>query len=170
MVELIPNFLSSSECNKLINFYKINQNENFRYNKSFPLNLTEIINNHVIDNEQHYIINCTKQKIDNILSLKTNVPFKLYNAEIVKWPILSDMHYHHDANGTEFSCIIYLNDNYIGGNTMINDKIIKKKKGSLLIMKNSDKILHKVTKNIFGVRYTFPLWYGNQHYFLSKNT
>jgi hypothetical protein len=170
MIDIIDNFLTDFDCNLLIKFYKKNVNNNFKYYKSLPVGLIELdkYNNAVIkkfDDPYYSTIKNIKENVENVLRTKSKNFYKLYNAEIVKWPILSNMNNHYDRFGTEFSCIIYLNDNYVGGNTFIFDKCIKKKKGSLLIIKNSDKILHKVGKIFLGDRYTFPLWYGNELFF-----
>jgi hypothetical protein len=171
MIEIIDNFLNSYECNLLIEFYK--KHKNFKYNKTFPVSITEkgCKNSKYIKkfSEPYYsTIKNIEEKVFYSLKSRTNIEYELYNAEIVRWPMFSDMDSHYDILGTEFSCIIYLNDTYIGGNTIVEGKVIKKKKGSMLIMKNSDKLLHKVTKNIFGARYTFPLWYGNEIFFSSS--
>ena len=62
------------------------------------------------------------------------------------------MPWHCDLEHTTFSCILYLNDFYIGGRTLFEnvDNIRMQRKGNLLIMKNSDTIEHSVEKIIFG--------------------
>ena len=77
--------------------------------------------------------------------------------EIVKWPMGSFMKKHRDT-GDDISFILYLNDNYEGGETIVDKLKIKPKQGRIVIFSN-DKYIHEVKKVNWGVRYTLAGWY-----------
>tara|TARA_R100000687_G_C6381315_1_gene132755 strand:+ start:186 stop:641 length:456 start_codon:yes stop_codon:yes gene_type:complete len=80
------------------------------------------------------------------------------NMEIVLWPTNSWMGPHQDA-GDKLSFIIYLNDNYEGGETIVDGIEIKPKVGRLIIFSNGF-YLHEVKKITKGKRYTLIAWYS----------
>tara|TARA_R110002020_G_scaffold242710_2_gene456064 strand:- start:233 stop:673 length:441 start_codon:yes stop_codon:yes gene_type:complete len=80
------------------------------------------------------------------------------NMEIVLWNKNSKMESHYDEGGNTFSFIIYLNDDYNGGETVIDDITIKPKTGRLVLFSNGF-YLHKVNKIKDKKRYTLVGWY-----------
>ena len=73
---------------------------------------------------------------------------------------------HQDIWDIEYSAIIYLNDDFEGGETYIglpghelDDTIIKPKLGRLVCFRGKD-ILHGVNKVTKGDRFTLPAWYS----------
>ena len=54
--------------------------------------------------------------------------------------------------------ILYLNDDYKGGETVVGDKVIKPKKGKIILFEGN-KIKHQVLQIRSGIRYTNPTWY-----------
>jgi predicted 2-oxoglutarate/Fe(II)-dependent dioxygenase YbiX len=55
------------------------------------------------------------------------------------------------------SSLIYLNDNFTGGETYVGKKIFKPEQGAALIFKSN--VLHGVTKVKEGVRGTIASWF-----------
>ena len=107
---IIDNFLSQKECDFLINFYKLNEKKSFLFRDVYPIKLN--INNPMI----------------NFLVKKIETTSKLFNSkihwfEIVKWPVNSkqDLHFDTASNETTLSSIIYLNQNFEGGQTYYED-------------------------------------------------
>ena len=96
------------------------------------------------------IITTVRNKFDN--NLMCNY------SQIVFWPTNSSQEAHYDDDYHPATSILYLNDNYEGGETFIGDKVIKPKQGKMIIF-NGDKILHGVNKVTKGERYTIPAWY-----------
>tara|TARA_R100000306_G_C4281832_1_gene95481 strand:+ start:129 stop:575 length:447 start_codon:yes stop_codon:yes gene_type:complete len=82
---------------------------------------------------------------------------KVDNMEIVHWPTHSKMVPHKDP-GDRLSFIIYLNDDYEGGETIVDGLKIKPKKGRLIIFSNGlyEHSVNEITK---GNRYTLIAWY-----------
>ena len=131
--------LDSSMCKKLIDIHN-NSNEVKKFRDTFILTF---FNKEVLN-----IIH-KKFKIKKLLSPD--------NMEIVKWPMGSFMKKHRDT-GDDISFILYLNDNYEGGETIVDKLKIKPKQGRIVIFSN-DKYIHEVKKVNWGVRYTLAGWY-----------
>ena len=77
--------------------------------------------------------------------------------EIVKWPTGSKMTLHRDEGDT-FSWIIYLNDDFEGGETVIDGIKIQPKIGRLVLFSNGF-YEHEVKEITKGTRYTLIAWY-----------
>lgn len=143
-------FLSEKQCKKLIELYKNNIHYSFKYhtNSTYPLNIDEIEG--------------ITDKIKNICH-KFNNSCKLDTHQIVMWPPGSLMEPHIDPENDVFACLIYLNDDYLGGETCFKrnfffNKIVKPETGKLIVFSNS-KILHWVSEVKNGTRYTLALWF-----------
>jgi len=78
--------------------------------------------------------------------------------EIVQWPTEEFQPAHKDFEYHCYTSIIYLNDDFEGGETVVEEKSIKPKEG-LMILFDGDKKTHSVNKITKGTRYTIPCWY-----------
>ena len=78
--------------------------------------------------------------------------------QIVKWPTRELQLSHRDFDYHPYTSIIYLNDNFKGGETVVEETVIKPKQG-LMILFSGDKKTHSVNKIKKGIRYTVPCWY-----------
>ena len=140
IISTIDNFLDYKTCNKLINHFKKNTHNIKKYRNT-------------------YTLRCVYEPI--LKKLCKNIKFfnfkNVDNMEIVLWPKGSFMDPHYDE-GDYLSFIVYLNDNYKGGETVINNIKIKPKKGSIVIFSNG-LYLHNVNKVIDKERYTLIAWY-----------
>lgn len=88
--------------------------------------------------------------------LNINPNVLIDTVDIYKWPTGSSMPFHMDK-GDELASIIYLNDDYQGGYTVVEDREIKPEMGKLVIFSSSD-MMHGVSE-ITGTRYTLAMWY-----------
>jgi|TARA_Y100000114_G_C11586268_1_gene243526 predicted 2-oxoglutarate/Fe(II)-dependent dioxygenase YbiX len=84
--------------------------------------------------------------------------------QICRWKINEFMDLHGDnENGIDnmkYSAVIYLNDNYEGGELKFeNGELYKLKENSVIFFKSGIQNRHQVLKVIKGLRYTLPLWY-----------
>ena len=96
--------------------------------------------------------------LKHITETFTFYPFKnIDNMEIVEWPTGSKMTPHRDK-GDIFSWIIYLNDDFEGGETVIDGLRLKPKKGRLVLFSNGF-YEHEVKEITKGTRYTLIAWY-----------
>ena len=144
------NFLSKNDCNYLIDLYNKNLNKtyNYEFNNSKPLSLKEI-NDDLVENIKFKI----EKKYFNIFGAN-----EIDLIEIVKWPISSKMPMHNDHDTDKFAFIIYLNDDYVGGETVVeNLEIVKPEVGKLLTF-NGAKYRHCVNEIKLKSRYTLIGW------------
>lgn len=135
----VDNFLSDVDCQQYIDIYNENLSLSFIYNDTYPLQIRSDI---TVQNV------CSYFRINN----------KLDNYEIVKREKGSFMENHYDKGDT-LGFIIYLNDNYKGGETVLeNETSISPKKGRILLFSNGQ-ILHKVQEITEGTRYILAGWF-----------
>ena len=158
MIE-IENFLSKKQCDYFIKFHNDNFDTTDNTNKS--LNdlgngeKTEVINfQYFLRLSQfRYVFTLLCNHIQNI-----NKQSFISYLEIVKWYNGSSQKFHKDSDFLTWTSIIYLNDNYEGGETIVNDKIIKPKQGKIVTFQGKD-LEHKVNEIKNNNRYTIPVWY-----------
>ena len=137
----IDNFLSKEECNKLIEKFKQSKDSVLKYRNTFTV----------------------KIKPENILE-KINNQFKFHNflkpdnCEIVMWPVDSYMKIHID-NGDKFSFFLYLNDDFEGGETVVEDITGKPKQGRIIIFSNGV-MYHEVKQIKKNNRFMLAGWYN----------
>lgn len=100
-------------------------------------------------------------------------------SDLVVWRKDMEMGFHKD-NGYEgsdqnifrirkYSAILYLNDNYLGGETVIKqenkpDFVSVPKQGSVTIFKSNEECFHGVNQIKKGTRYTIASWFSTDIY------
>lgn len=141
---------TKKQCEKIIQYYEDNKSKSYLYetNGTYPLSISKFSNSmvkKVIDKlEKKYLNKFNAKRIDNL--------------EIVKWPLGSYMNNHYDGED-KFAFFIYLNDNFMGGETeIVNEVKVIPTTGYAFVFNNGKK-LHKVNKIIKGTRYTLAGWY-----------
>lgn len=155
MIKEIDNFLSDSECDYLIKVHNEFYNKfgsNHNQTEVLPLMLF-LFNDTKETNKLKYLhakINAHIQNVDKH-------SFVNY-FEVVKWKETLDMNKHYDFDYHKWTSVIYLNDDYEGGETFVDDKIIVPSKGKIVTFTGST-LLHGVKKVLKGNRYTTPIWY-----------
>ena len=137
----IDNFLNSKECNYVIKDF----NDNFEQTKIYR--------------NTRILRGMYKPVCDKLNSLFKFYNFSNpYNIEIVLWDKKSKIDIHLDKVGYKFAFIIYLNDDYSGGETIIDNIKIKPKTGRIVLFSNGF-YLHKVNEIKNKKRYTLIGWY-----------
>ena len=140
MIIRIDNFINQQQCKNLIDHFNNSLNNTKKYRDTITLS-----------HRDFYIFH----------KLQTFFNFQDFsntdNMEIVLWNVGSKMDLHTDK-GDKLSFIIYLNDDYIGGETTIDDITIKPKIGRLVLF-NNGYYLHKVNEIKTNKRYTLIGWY-----------
>ncbi len=135
----VDNYLDNKICDKYIEIYDNNIDQTYQYSNTNPLKIEP--NKH---SEQ--------------IKIDFDIKLKLDNFEIVKREKGSFMDNHYDE-GDDVAFILYLNDDYEGGHTVIeNETTIVPKKGRILVFSNG-KLLHKVTTVKQGTRYVLAGWF-----------
>tara|TARA_Y100000004_G_scaffold136014_1_gene153944 strand:+ start:135 stop:548 length:414 start_codon:yes stop_codon:yes gene_type:complete len=136
----MEDFLSKKECEYLIEVFNKSKNLVSKHKNRYRLKVDPI----------------------NLLT-KINKQFNFYNflkpdnCEIVMWPPSSSMDMHIDE-GDKMSFLLYLNDNFDGGETVVEDVIVKPKQGKILIFSNGI-MKHKVKKIKKNNRFMLAGWY-----------
>ena len=85
----------------------------------------------------------------------------LQNVEIVKYPCGAAKGYHYDVTRktTTGASITYLNDDYLGGNTIIGGVDVQPMMGRTVYFDGCE-FRHAVSNVLKGDRYTISSWYG----------
>jgi hypothetical protein len=150
-MKVIENFLSEETISYLIDYHKDN----------FDLN-----NNLSKKHRNTEVIMCEKdsgnfKEIETILNnfiKKINKNYVINYFEIVKWPCGESQKEHFDFEYHPYTTILYLNDDFEGGETVVGHKYIIPEKNKLVGFEGN-KIIHKVNEIKKGSRYTLPCWY-----------
>ena len=144
---ILDNFLSKEECKFLIEYYKSNTENIEKFRDVFPLNL-------------HFV-----EKL-NFLTFKLNKIAKEFDAQIdwfqiVKWPKNSFQKLHFDTakKETVLSSIVYLNDNFEGGQTYFEEGTMFKPKEGRGLFFDGQYYKHGVTPVKKQIRYVVATWY-----------
>ena len=84
------------------------------------------------------------------------------NVGIVRWPTGTFMKPHFDSNNVhtpnKVAAMLYLNNDFEGGNLIFEDRVVKPEPGKLIIFENT-KNLHYVDKVEDSERYALSFWY-----------
>ena len=134
----IDDFLPIEDCEALIKMYEENVDKSYVYDNTFPV----VVQIHGIE-----------RKLISDFHLK----FNLDKMEIVKRYKGSYMDAHVDKTD-KLAFIIYLNDDYDGGETFIGDITINPKRGRLVLFSNGS-IKHGVNLITEGTRYILIGWF-----------
>ena len=135
------NFFSLEECRALINKFKKNVQHHETYRNTTTLKLK---------GASPKLMDTLKKEFNIILNY----------GQIVHWPNGSFMHRHYDGEefkDNNFSAICYLNDNFKGGRTLLQNKMIDPEIGKVIIF-NSQKMEHGV-EEVIGDRFTYISWW-----------
>jgi hypothetical protein len=145
------NFISFDECIQWLQkvpapFLLDNENLDWKYR--------------TIDITTHSIVQQVEDYWNNYF--KTD-KLKISQAQIQLWPIKSYSVKHiHNANnreGTNYNSMLYLNNNYMGGE-FFTDKITLKPKPGMLTFFDGQKTYHGVKPVYWNNRYTIIFWFG----------
>lgn len=143
MIKEFNSFLNKKECNNVINFFKKNSIDLQTYNDTIILNI---------------IKNFSERK--KILNKIKKFNLKLNYDQIVLWPSGSLKHLHKDGVSNinnDFTAVCYLNNEYKGGRTIIDNKFIDNSLGKLVLF-HSKELLHGV-EQVIGKRIVYISWW-----------
>jgi len=154
------NFLNSKDCDFFVKWFE----------KYYSILYSKFKNNHNgtdcikfsrMLGEPDFTPNIFKKLFSDISIYIKEIDNDLFinYLEIVKWPEGQYQSLHKDFEWHPYTSILYLNDDYEGGQTKVGDQIIQPKKGTIISFKGKD-ISHQVLKVTKGNRYTVPVWYS----------
>jgi hypothetical protein len=141
-MKVINNFLTKKECEDLIEKFKSLNGNYTSYKKRYLINLNNW------PKEELFVNIIKKFKKDDI---------KINNLEIVFWPIGESHEWHDDTIYYDVTTVTYLNEDYDGGRTIVEDVEIKPETGKYVEFNSNKK--HMVTELISGERFVLLCWY-----------
>lgn len=149
------NFLSEDECNKLIEIHtKLFAHRGKLHNETEVLNVMCMVADYSKDD---IFVRYIYGKItDHIKAINKNSFVDYF--EVVRWKEGLFMPKHIDFDFHKWTSIIYLNDDYEGGETVVGEKEVTPLKGKIVTFQGPS-VLHGVNKILKGDRYTTPVWY-----------
>ena len=150
-VSVIDDFLSEDECDFLIDYYKKYPDKE-TYMGTLLLWMKDTS---LFDLRKSWIRNRYLSRI------KKEFPLKLNYDQIVFWPPNSSRDMHKDGSihkNNDWTSVCYLNDDYEGGDTLIEDDAFEPKKGRLVVFP-SKKMNHGVSLVKSRARYTYIAWW-----------
>ena len=143
MIE-IEDHLSKDICNYLIHCYKQNKDKTSTYNNRKIIKINDLKNDVVI-----------KKLIENYSKYYPNHYLK--NMELIYWPKGEYHDWHDDTIYYDKTTITYLNDDYEGGKTKVENYEVDPKTGKIILFDSDKK--HKVSPLLKGERYVILAWY-----------
>ncbi len=157
MIAILPEHLPKNVCSQLIQLFERNVELSQEWNCTNPIELFQI------ENDKDLAL--SKKVIDYVSStIRSIYGQEIYVecAQVVKWNKGCFQGSHTD-DAREYTCLVsitYLNDNFFGGKTILDDSelSVKPEVGKTLAF-NGKTHRHSVSKNIGSERYTLALWY-----------
>ena len=162
LIYVEENFISSSECQELIDLSKANKEEipygnETRGGDTFLTTLDGIYFDEGKNSVVERVTNLCKTFDDRVV---------IDYAGVVRWPVGTFMKPHIDPHRPHqapdlFAAVLYLNDDFTGGYTGFEEYEVKPETGKLLLFSNSV-YKHHVTE-VEGVeRFALSIWYNRK--------
>lgn len=144
------NFISDDLCDFFIEYHNINPHDLEHRN-------TTIISCEMQSYNGNWAFKFLLKKLNFFVESEAKNTFVNY-SQIVKWPAGESQGRHKDFDHHTYTSILYLNDQYEGGHTVVGDKIIKPTKGKIVLF-DGNNTEHRVLPITSGTRYTNATWY-----------
>lgn len=167
-IKEIPDFISEDDINILINYIDANKNNNKKFRKSNRRDRwdSQPPENHDIK-EHAEIIHILKKYYEKFIdealsfySIKEEIfPYAIWISVMGPQTMLGPHPDNHKgAEAISLSGVIYLNDNFSGGELCFPELsyCYKPKRGSLVIFPSP--YIHEIKEIISGFRYAIPVW------------
>jgi hypothetical protein len=179
------NVITDLECDKIFNYYKSNHSNDINDTRVLPwFEGNTLYWNSLKDTSISNEIEISRNKIIDLVRQSYSVDVYPNVTTLVMWKEGKSMSIHKD-NGYEndkhilhmrtYSSVMYLNDDFEGGETTIlkensdeTEYICKPKKGSVLIFRSDESCLHGVNKIEKGERLTLSMWFAIDEQYLEK--
>lgn len=153
MITVQPKFLSETECDVLIQFHKHyfpTLGVEYCPNVNHLINLWEL-------REQFDFVNILHDRLmAHIKTIDEKVTMDYF--EICERFVGTSMDLHTDYKHQKYTSIIYLNNDYEGGETIVEGIFIKPEIGNIITFKGSE-IPHGINEIKGANRFAIPVWY-----------
>ena len=157
MILIIPEHISKNVCSELIEVFQNNRELSTEWRCTSPIQIQEID-----DDDEFLICKRVSQFICNSCIPTFGPSNYIECAQLVEWPIncFQNSHVDDQRDHTSMVSLTYLNDDFVGGNTILDDLdlSIKPSIGKTIFF-DGMKHRHSVSKITSGTRYTLALWY-----------
>ena len=166
--------MSSDMCNSIIEYINSKIDKEKMICDGMPWHNNDTIQYSDVDNSDiKFLLDSQRFVISQLVYDQFKEIVFPHFTDLVVWRKSMSMDIHKDNGYDEsdadistrkYSAVLYLNDNYSGGETFIKrqdkeDYISIPKQGSLLIFKSNEECLHGVNQVTDGTRYTLASWY-----------
>lgn len=179
LIYQVDNLVDDSICDAILDYYNKNYTNDINDVKKLPwFEGNTIYLNQIRNTEIANHIDLCRKKITDVITKSYGEKIYPHLSTLVMWKEGKSMAAHKD-NGYEndkhilwmrkYSAILYINDDYDGGETFVlkensrEPEIVNKpKKSSLLCFRSDDSCLHGVQKVTSGNRLTFAMWFTTE--------
>lgn len=189
-IQILDDFLTEEECGQIKDYCLSRVNKEVDEEKMPWHNRNNFSLNQIEDDSIKEIIKNCRQKIADVIQPDIREKILPNHSNLVYWTVGQKMARHSDNDSynfrpsilkaRQFSAIVYINDDYEGGETFIgnsnekrlwwwaiedkfapisNDIIVKPKSGKCVIFASDDRNAHGVTEVLSGERITLAFWY-----------
>ena len=161
-VYLTDNFLSDEICDWFMSFHRtMFPLYGIEFGDRKIINITQLIHTLYNDNSPYDLSDYLKMVQANLTTeVRKHDPQAYPNyIHCTEWSAPVNQGIHTDFEEHVWTSILYLNDDFKGGNTIIEGERIPPKKGSVITFKGELK--HGVEEVTEGNRYTISVWYKN---------
>ena len=142
----IDKFLPKKTCDYCIKFFKANKKHWQSFNKREIIQVQDLLNSNLAINRLY------------LKYMKLYPNHKLTSLEILRWPRGEYHDWHDDTIHYDKTTITYLNEDYEGGKTTVEDYTVEPKIGKIILFDADKK--HKVSMVTKGPRYVILAWYN----------
>jgi hypothetical protein len=146
-IEIFRNILTKEQCSDWIS-------------KAPKFTGSYDFNDRTVDITNSFIVNTVKDVIEK----KCNCKLTCSQAQIQLWPVGSNsnlhIHTYNNRENTDYNSLLYLNNDFGGGEFITKNLIIKPEPGMLTFFDGS-KIYHGVNEVESKHRYTLIFWWEN---------
>ena len=152
------NFILKSDCEKLIKFFNKRKKKKLIKHETGNKVFNVVLNL----NTENYFLNNFKKLIKDLNYISKMLNYsKTEYTHLVKWPVNCDQKLHKDFayKHTTLASILYLNDDYKGGETYLEDGSFFKPKQGRIIFFDGQYYSHGVKPVLNNERYTIATWY-----------
>lgn len=160
-------FISKEEVDKILNFARNNPDDFTEYGNSEEQFKVSLLSKGDNVAEVRALLLEHDKKVYEYLKSNYEFKFKPYQTaiHIARFEEGSGMHVHFDSSRPDdIATIIYLNDDYEGGEIYFPDynKTIKPKAGDLVAFPDNENFRHGVNEVVGTTRYTTPRWFTTE--------
>jgi len=166
------NVMNKEYCNMIYDYTIQNTSNDFQDLKQAPWATNNtIFAPDIIDSKIKEIISLYTKKINLLVNTDLNSKFTPVGSQINLWGEGQSWAFHQDNTPnhpalmkSKIIMISYLNDDYVGGETMIKNErneiyMSKPRTGSIVFFYSDERNMHGVNKIISGKRATYNIWF-----------